>query len=56
MTGLELLDHIEVVHKFPIPRKEPKLGTRLYTFLKHAKRGHEDLDDDTGMVLNSNDI
>jgi len=46
MTGAQLLDHIEVVHKLPVPRREPSLGTRLYTFLKNAKRGAEGMDEE----------
>ncbi|TAQ91653.1 hypothetical protein B7494_g47 [Chlorociboria aeruginascens] len=41
-----LLDHIEVVLKLPVPRREPPLGTRLCTFLNNAKRGAGELDDE----------
>lgn len=52
MTGPELLDHIDAVHLLPVPRTEPMLGTRLYTFIKQAKRGANAMDDDADDDVN----
>jgi hypothetical protein len=35
MTGPQLFDHNEVDHKFPVPRKKPRIIIKLNTFLKN---------------------